>query len=230
MRTDAALNRLDGSTADVEDWKTRSCRVGAWAAGEQATGASPATPPGREGLPMADSTHVGLAGELYVLAQLAQRGLVASLTLANTKAVDILVFDEGVSRYSRLEIKTAGDALKSRERYFSEEPFYAWTMSEKHECVEDPRLFYGFVALQGLQALPLFFLVPSRYVAAYVREQHRYWVRARGCEFDPTTKMRKFRIPVADPNGFRDNWPLLSGKQPPANQLGLSEPWFSPAT
>ena len=38
-----------------------------------------------------DSTQIGLAGEFYVLAQLVQRGLMASLTLANAKGVDILV-------------------------------------------------------------------------------------------------------------------------------------------
>jgi hypothetical protein len=38
-----------------------------------------------------DNTQVGLAGEFYGLAQLVQRGFVASLTLANTKGVDILV-------------------------------------------------------------------------------------------------------------------------------------------
>lgn len=40
-----------------------------------------------------DNTQIGLAGEFYVLAQLVQRGLAASLTLANTKGC----------RYSRVE-------------------------------------------------------------------------------------------------------------------------------
>jgi hypothetical protein len=176
---------------------------------------------------MADSTKVGLAGEFYALAQLAQRGLVASLTLANTKAVDILVFDEGLDHYSRLEVKTTNQPPR-REKLFSDEPIYSWRMSEKHEGVEDPRLFYCFVALQGPRTLPLFFIVPSVYVAEYVREQHLYWVRARGYEVTPG-KVRQFRIPPADPLGFRDNWRVLSGQQPIANQLRLSEPWFSPA-
>jgi hypothetical protein len=36
----------------------------------------------------------GLAGEYYVLAQLTARGINASLTLGNTKGVDILVYNE----------------------------------------------------------------------------------------------------------------------------------------
>jgi hypothetical protein len=176
---------------------------------------------------MADSTNVGLAGEFYALAQLAQRGLVAPLTLANTKAVDILVFDEGLDHFSRLEVKTT-DQPPRRAKLFSADPIYSWRMSEKHEDVKDPRLFYCFVALQGPRTLPLFFIVPSLYVAEYVREQHLYWVRTRDFEVTPG-KVRQFRIPPADPLGFQDNWALLSGQQPAENQLGLSEPWFSPA-
>jgi len=53
-----------------------------------------------------DSTNIGLGGEFFVLAQLAQRGLVASFTLANTKAVDILVFNESLDHLFKLEVKT----------------------------------------------------------------------------------------------------------------------------
>ena len=40
----------------------------------------------------------GLAGEYYVLAQLTARGINASLTLGNTKGVDILVYNEEKKR------------------------------------------------------------------------------------------------------------------------------------
>ncbi|HKI19038.1 MAG TPA: hypothetical protein VKA15_14215 [Isosphaeraceae bacterium] len=55
---------------------------------------------------MVDSTNIGLAGEFYVLAQLAQRGVVGSFTLANTKAVDILVVYENLDHFFKLEVKT----------------------------------------------------------------------------------------------------------------------------
>ena len=38
-----------------------------------------------------EKTQIGLAGEYYVLAQLSARGFIATLTLGNTKGVDILV-------------------------------------------------------------------------------------------------------------------------------------------
>ena len=42
-----------------------------------------------------DNSQTGLAGEFYTLAQLTQRGYIATLTLGNTKGVDILVTGAG---------------------------------------------------------------------------------------------------------------------------------------
>jgi hypothetical protein len=164
-----------------------------------------------------DSTNIGIAGEFYVLAQLAQRGLIASFTLANTKAIDILVFDESLDRLCKLEVKTT-NLPSRRETLFSEEPVYSWPMSAKHERVADPRLFFCYVVLQGPCTLPLFFIVPSSYVADYVREQHLHWIRTRTRPVNPTS-MRQFRIRVGDPLGFKDNWSLLSGQTPPSRQV-----------
>jgi hypothetical protein len=172
-----------------------------------------------------DSTNIGIAGEFYVLAQLAQRGLVASFTPANTKAVDILVFDESLDNFCKLEVKTTNQSPR-RETLFSDEPVYSWPMSAKHERIADPRLFFCFVVLQGPCTLPLFFIVPSSYVADYVREQHLYWIRTRTQAVNPTA-MRQFRIRTTDPLGFKDNWSILSGQSPPEHQVKLSEPWFS---
>lgn len=51
-------------------------------------------------------TEVGLAGEFYVLAQLAQRGYVGTLTLSDTKGIDILVADQSMNRLFKVEVKT----------------------------------------------------------------------------------------------------------------------------
>jgi hypothetical protein len=174
---------------------------------------------------MMDSTNIGLAGEFYVLAQLAQRGFIASFTLANTKAVDILVFNENLDLLFKLEVKTTNESPR-RDMLFSEEPVYSWRMSAKHERIADPRLFFCFVALQGPSTLPLFFIVPSAYVADYVREQHLYWLRTR-TRTVKDTPMRHFRIRTDDPLGFKANWSLLSGQPPAPHQVTLSEPWFS---
>ena len=45
-------------------------------------------------------------------------------------------------------------------------------MSTKHERLIGEDLFYCFVILRECTQLPRFFIVPSLYVATYVREQH----------------------------------------------------------
>ncbi len=98
-------------------------------------------------------------------------------------------------------------------------------MSEKHERLGDANLFYCFVALRGYTQLPRFFVVPSIYVAAYVREQHAYWLRTRQRSIVDTA-MRRFRIPTTDPLGFENNWGVLAGDTVQEKHLVLSDPWF----
>ena len=95
------------------------------------------------------------------LAQLAQRGFVASFTLANTKGIDILVINPSLNHFVKLEVKTTNKP-PGKERTFCPDPAYAWPMSEKHETISDPRTFYCFVVLQGHSTLPLFFIVPLK--------------------------------------------------------------------
>jgi hypothetical protein len=173
-----------------------------------------------------DNTQIGLAGEFYVLAQLVQRGLVASLTLANTKGVDILVSNARLNQLFKIEVKTT-DRGPRHESLFSNEPCYGWPMSAKHEHVVDANLFYCFVALRGVEHLPRFFIVPSGYVATYVREQHAYWLRTRQRAVADTA-MRRFRIQTSDPLGFENNWAVLAGEAVPEKHRMLVEAWFAP--
>lgn len=147
---------------------------------------------------------IGLAGEYHVLAQLAQRNLVATMTLSNTKGIDILVTNQDINKLYKIEVKTSSKKLV-KERLFGKKPFYAWTMSEKHENIKDNNLYYVFVALRGYGELPKFFIVPSKKVARYVKWQHEYWLQSRKAKVNNTT-MRKFRISVDDPNGYENNW------------------------
>src|SRR5439155_16411329 len=81
-----------------------------------------------------DNTQIGLAGEFHVLAQLVQRGLVASLTLANTKGVDILVSNARLNQLFKIEVKTTNNG-PHHESLFATEPCYGWPMSAKHEHI-----------------------------------------------------------------------------------------------
>jgi len=171
-----------------------------------------------------DRTQIGLAGEFYVLAQLVQRNLIATFTLANTKGVDILVSNSELNRLFKIEVKTTGNN-PHRELLFLDEPCYHWAMTAKHETLADLNLFYCFVALRGFTQLPKFFIVPSFYVAMYVREQHLYWLRTRQKPVTNTT-MRRFRIPISDPLGFENNWGIFAGEMVQDKHLKLAESWF----
>ncbi len=56
---------------------------------------------------------VGLAGEFAALSQLTVRGYDASMTLGNTKNIDILVFDPVANKAYQLKVKTN---LQTRNR------------------------------------------------------------------------------------------------------------------
>lgn len=158
--------------------------------------------------PKKDKVLTGLAGEYYVLAQLAERGFTAALTLGNSKNVDIIVTSPNGRKITRLEVKTSSLPLR-HEHLFGKRRFYIWAMGEKHEKLKDKNLYYCFVVLQGQGLMPSFFIVPSSYVARYVRWQHRYWLRTRNFKVKDTP-MRNFRIQENDPDGFKDNWRSLA--------------------
>ena len=52
-----------------------------------------------------DKSQIGLAGEYYVLAQLTARGFIATLTLGNTKGIDILVTNQEINKLFKVEVK-----------------------------------------------------------------------------------------------------------------------------
>jgi len=154
-----------------------------------------------------DKNQVGLAGEFYVLAQLSARGFIGTLTLGNTKGVDILVTKQSSEKLYKVEVKTTLNQPKI-EKLFSKNANYNWTMSRKHEEIIESNLIYCFVYIQCLEQLPIFFLVPSQKVAKYVKWQHEYWLSTR-MRAVKDTNMRKFRIPIDDPDNFRDNWEIF---------------------
>ena len=169
---------------------------------------------------MPNNNSVSLAGEFAVLSQLFVRGYEASLTLGNTKSVDILVYDPNTEMSRQIEVKTNFERRNgpSNSRFFGNF-ITSWQMDRKHESILNPNLFYCFVHINTTRAEPSkhssrFFVVPSAVVAAYVRDQHAFWLRD-----DPTHKdstRRIFRIGLANdrdivipaPLGelYEDNW------------------------
>ena len=149
------------------------------------------------------ANYSSLAGEFAVLSQLNLREFDASLTLGNTKGIDILVSDPKSGRQKRIEVKTKIGGTKSgilRRRHFGEF-LCEWQMGEKHEEIIDPNLLYCFVHFSSnADSSPRFYVVPSEVVATYVKKQHAHWgkqLNLKGEQYSETP-MRMFRIGLED--------------------------------
>lgn len=149
-------------------------------------------PPKRFGLP---TILAGITGEYLVAAELSRRGYVASITLRNTRGIDILVSNQDATKTVAIQVKTTQRGKPE------------WVMSRKAERDLAENLFYVFVAL-GPQQPDAFHIVPRADVARYVREAHKRWLDTpgKGGRVHRDSDVRKFRD---SENRYRDRWDLL---------------------
>lgn len=142
------------------------------------------------------STLSGIAGEYYVAAELSRRGYVASLTLRNTRGVDLLVSNAEATRSVGIQVKTRQSS--GRE----------WMLTKKIEVDElAENLFFVFVSLNALER-PSFHVVPRDVIVRYASENHQIWLRTPGKHGNPhrDNPMRKFRD---ESDACRDRWDIL---------------------
>jgi hypothetical protein len=171
-----------------------------------------------------------LAGEFFVLGELALRRLDGTLTLGHSKEVDILVLNRRNRHTFKVEVKTTEGRVRGSQLFGAH---YSWLMSEKHGRIEDKDLVYCFVLLNqsaSVTALRRMFLVPAVEVARYVRWNHQYWEDQarphRGAS--KSSPLRQFRLPAGEgkavvPPSWRDgrwrkwesNWTIFEAE--PAN-------------
>jgi hypothetical protein len=136
------------------------------------------------------SILVGVAGEYFVAAELSRRGYIASISMRNTKGIDILATNASAKRSVTIQCKTNQDGSSS------------WLLNKKAETVISLNHFYVFVAIGSLEETPRFHVVPSHRVARDIKIHHRECLQ-RGGEDNP---IRKFN----DPEGsFVDRWDIL---------------------
>lgn len=135
----------------------------------------------------------GVAGEYFVAAELSRRGKLATLTLKNTKGIDILASNLDASKSAAIQVKTRRNKEKS------------WTLNKKVEVYEKTRtnLWFVFVRLHSQTLmLPEYYVVPAADVAKFAREYHEEYLKRGGKDSD----MRAFRD---DGNLYKDKWDLL---------------------
>ena len=143
-----------------------------------------------------ESTLVGVAGEYFVAAELSLRGYLASVTLRNSRGIDIIASSADASKSVSIQVKTSKGKAPS------------WILSKKSEDLFSDSHFYVFVLLKSLGTRPDFFVARSIAVAKYISTTHREWLK--GSKRDGTQRqdssMRKFD----DPKGsHRERWDVL---------------------
>jgi hypothetical protein len=145
-----------------------------------------------------ERTLVGVAGEYFVAAELSMRGYLASITLRNSRGIDIVACNGDASRSVSIQVKTSTGANPK------------WMLNQKAETYESANHFYVLVRLRSVSTRPDYYIVPSTSVASYVQSSHQNWLA--GTKKDGSvrkdTSMRSFR----DPDGtYLEAW----------NRLGL---------
>ena len=139
---------------------------------------------------------VGVAGEYFVAAELSRRGYIASISLRNTRGLDILATNQDASRSITIQVKTSQVATN------------AWMLSDKSEAFVSKTHFYVFVGLRGIEERPSYYIVPSGVVAKRISSGHRAWLQTsrRDGRKHADTPMRKFSD-LEDK--FLERWDLL---------------------
>lgn len=145
------------------------------------------------------TNELGVSGEYFVIAELTRQGYVASLTSKNTKAIDILASSKDGRRCVSIQVKSC-----------SNNKLNTWKLNEKVEAINSDNIFYVFVNLNEGNS-PVYFIVPSGYVAETVKNNHQEWLNTpnkQGGRHNDTP-MRTFRIDEEYEAEWKDAWYLL---------------------
>ncbi|MGR2884390.1 hypothetical protein ABMX65_21845 [Vibrio vulnificus] len=144
-----------------------------------------------------ESNLVGVTGEYYVAAELSRRGYIASITLRNSRGIDIVASNSDASKSISVQVKTNSDGSAK------------WVVNRKSEGFYSANHFYIFVSLKPLSDQPpIYHVVPSEHVAKTIKVGHQNWLSGTKKDGSPRkdSTMRKFE----DLDGkFVGQWQLL---------------------
>ena len=137
----------------------------------------------------------GVSGEYFVAAELSRRGYIASLTLKNTRGVDILASNIDATKSVGIQVKANQSSGKE------------WMLNQQVEAEIATNLFFVFVRLNDL-GTPEYYVVSRSEVSRTVRENHQKWLATPGLKGQQRneTPMCKFRDPQ---NRYLVRWDLL---------------------
>jgi hypothetical protein len=146
-------------------------------------------------VPKLPGLQAGIAGEYSVAAELSRRGFIASLTLRNTRGIDILASNRDATKSVGIQVKTSQVTAPN------------WVLNKKAEVDLAENLFYVFVCLPA-DGEPSYYIVPRKIVGDYVRASHARWLATPGKEGQAhqDTDMRRFSDPDRK---YKDRWDSL---------------------
>jgi len=137
----------------------------------------------------------GVSGEYFVAAELSRRGYIASITLRNTRGIDILCSNEIATKQVSIQVKTTKESKQS------------WILNKKAEDFYSLIHFYVFVKLNQDEK-PDFFIVPSKKVANYVKKDYQKWIKGKG-KRGQTRNESSLRIFRDNEGEYLNRWDLL---------------------
>ena len=134
--------------------------------------------------PRADGQMTGLAGELFVAAELLKRQLQTSFTLGNAKAIDVFAYNPATSKTFTIQVK----ALRKRN-YFLIDPA---AVQKLHT--------YVFVLLNEPDQPVEYFVVPGQELVKHPEKFGRYFTDCRMPGIHPTVLIEQ---------GYKDGWEVF---------------------
>jgi hypothetical protein len=144
-----------------------------------------------------ESTLVGVAGEYLVAGELSLRGYIASITLRNSRGIDIIASNSDASKSVTIQVKTNSDGGR------------IWLLNQKSENFYSDNHYYILVALKALGERPKYYIVPSQIIAEYVSTSHSEWMNGKKRD-DSARKdgsLRKFKDPD---DQYLEAWHLIN--------------------
>jgi hypothetical protein len=142
------------------------------------------------------STLVGVAGEYLVAGELSLRGYIASITLRNSRGIDIIASNADATRSVSIQVKTNSFGGNK------------WILNKKAEQFYSDNHYYVLVSLKNLGERPDYYIVPSKLVADYVSTSHLEWLKGNKSDGSPRkdSLIRTFRD---QENRFLEAWNLI---------------------
>jgi hypothetical protein len=126
--------------------------------------------------------QIGVAGEYLAAGELSLRGWVSSITLRNSRGIDIIASNPEGTKSISIQVKTNSDGANK------------WILTKKAEEYFSANHIYIFVAIKGLGERPEYRIVPSERVARQIKEGHQNWLQGKKSNGQPRkdSKIRNY--------------------------------------